>query len=55
MSKVCLFGCGNVGMAAAHEIAMKAGFIEELVLCDIDKDTVDFVDNYDATMKERRI
>ncbi len=38
MSKVCLFGCGNVGMAAAHEIAMKAGFIEELVLCDIDKD-----------------
>lgn len=38
MNKVCIVGCGNVGMAYAHEIALKATFVEELVLIDIEKE-----------------
>ena len=38
MNKVCIVGCGNVGMAYAHEITLKATFVEELVLIDIEKE-----------------
>lgn len=36
MNKVCIVGCGNVGMAFAHEVAMRGEFVEELCLIDID-------------------
>ncbi len=38
--------------AAARYTEAKLAPIAEELFCDIDKDTVDFVDNYDATMKE---
>lgn len=57
MNKICVVGCGNVGMAYVHEIALKAHFVEEIVLLDIDKQkaegealdimhTMPFNDNY---------
>ena len=57
MNKVCIIGCGNVGMAYAHELALKATFVEELVLIDIDEQrakgealdlmhTMPFADNF---------
>ena len=38
--------------AASRYTEAKLAPIAEELFCDIDKDTVDFVDNYDATMKE---
>ncbi len=38
--------------AASRYTEAKLSPIAEELFCDIDKDTVDFVDNYDATMKE---
>lgn len=57
MNKVCVVGCGNVGMAYAHELALKAHFVENITLIDIDTEkikgealdlihTMAFSDNY---------
>lgn len=37
MNKVCVVGCGNVGMSYVHQLALKANFVEEVVLIDTDK------------------
>ena len=37
MNKVCVVGCGNVGMAYVHGLALKANFVEEIVLIDIEE------------------
>lgn len=37
MNKICVVGCGNVGMAYVHEVALKATFVEEIVLIDLQK------------------
>ena len=54
---------GNFGKAYSRDMAYAASRYTEVKLekicqelfADIDKDTVDFVDNYDATMKEPRL
>lgn len=37
MNKVCVVGCGNVGMAYVHQLVLKANFVEEVILIDVDK------------------
>ena len=46
--------CPGYGLAASRYTEAKLDGICNELFRDIDKDTVDFVDNYDNTMKERR-
>ncbi len=41
MRKVCVVGCGNVGIAYVHELMLKGDFVESICLIDVDKDKVE--------------
>lgn len=42
----------DMAYAAARYTEVKLGKICSEIFCDMDKDTIDFIDNYDGTMKE---